>query len=125
MPTQTVDEVRNAAPRRQPYTLYAAQGRVYVRNAAGPVIDLGSLRRDGSAWRYELDGNHLRGEGLFTEEEALREIAGRLHFLWLDGQFTSLPDVRQSAGVDFESAAKLEIELDELGPNERVEDARV
>lgn len=43
MPTQTVDEVRHPAPRRQPYTLYAAKGRIYVRNAAGPVIDVGEL----------------------------------------------------------------------------------
>lgn len=125
MPTQTVDEMRHPAPRRQPYTLYAAKGRIYARNAAGPVIDLGGLRRDGAGLRYELDGNRLAGQGLATEEDVLRDIARRLHFLWLDGQFTALPDVRQSAGVDFDSATKLEIELDELGPNERVEDARV
>ncbi|MBC5766833.1 hypothetical protein [Ramlibacter albus] len=125
MPTQTMDEVRNPAPRKQPYTLYAANGRVYARNAAGPVIDLGALRREQGAYCYLLDGNKLSGGGFSTEKEALREIAARLHFLWLDGQFTALPDVRQTAGVDFSSATHLDIELDELGPNERIEDARV
>ena len=125
MPTQTIDEQRHPGPRRQPYTLYAAKGRVYARNAAGPVIDLGELAQDGSSWRYLLDGNQLAGEGFFTPEGALRDIAARLHFLWLDGQFTALPDVRQSAGVDFAQAAQLDIELDELGPSERMQDARV
>jgi hypothetical protein len=98
---------------------------VFARNAAGPVVDLGSLARTQGGWCYLLDGNKLAGDGFATQEQALRDIASRLHFLWLDGQFTALPDVRQSAGVDFGKATQLEIELDELGPNERVEDARV
>ncbi|MES2938119.1 MAG: hypothetical protein V4864_10575 [Pseudomonadota bacterium] len=125
MPTQTIDAQRHPGPRKQPYTLYAANGRVYARNAAGPVIDLGELAQQDGGWRYLLDGNQLVGEGFFTPEGALRDIATRLRFLWLDGQFTSLPDVRACAGVDFSQATQLEIELDELGPNERIEDARV
>jgi hypothetical protein len=125
MPTQAIDEIRNTAPRKQPYTLYAANDRVYARNAAGPVVDLGSLRRDGGTFCYLLDGNKLAGSGFTTAEGALRDISARLHFLWLDGQFTALPDVRQSAGVDFGQATQIDIELDELGPKERIEDARV
>lgn len=125
MPTQTIDELRHAAPRRQPYTLYAAQGRVYARNAAGPVVDIGCLRRESGGYAYLLDGNKLAGQGFATETEALRDISRRLHFLWLDGQFTALPDVRQSAGVDFARATHIDIELDELGPNEPIADARV
>lgn len=125
MPTQTADELRDPRPRKQPYTLYAARGRVYARNAAGPVIDLGSLAQQGNQWCYLLDGNKLSADGLASADAALRDIARRLHFLWLDGQFTALPDVRQAAGVDWSQAASLEIELDELGPNERVIDATV
>lgn len=125
MPTQTIDEQRHPGPRKQPYTLYAARGRLYARNAAGPVIDLGELAPQDGGWHYRLDGNQLAGQGFATPEQALRDIAARLHFLWLDGQFTSLPDVRQSAGVDFSQAVQLDIELDELGPGERMEDARV
>lgn len=125
MPTQTIDEQRHPGPRKQPYTLYAANGRVYARNAAGPVIDLGELAQEDSSWRYLLDGNQLAGEGFFTAEGALRDIGTQLRFLWLDGQFTALPDVRQSAGVDFSQATQLDIELDELGPGERMQDASV
>src|SRR4051812_10713331 len=99
MPTQTIDEQRHPGPRKQPYTLYAARGRAYARNAAGPVIDLGALAQQDGRWRYLLDGNQLAGEGFPTPEQALRDIAARLRFLWLDGQFTALPDVRRSAGV--------------------------
>lgn len=125
MPTQTMDEVRHAGPRKQPYTLYAAKGRVYARNAAGPVVDLGALERDGTTWRWKFDGNAMTGKGLASADAALRDIARHLHFLWLDGQFTALPDVRQSADVDFGTAPQLQIELDELARGEPVTDARV
>lgn len=125
MPTQTADELRDPRPRKQPYTLYGVNGRVYARNAAGPVIDIGALEQRGNQWCYLLDGNKLSAESLGSADEALRDIASRLHFLWLDGQFTALPDVRETAGVDWSQAASLDIELDELGPNERVIDATV
>ena len=125
MPTQTIDEIRNAGPRKQPYTLYAAKGRLYARNAAGPVIDLGQVEREGATWSWQLDGNELRGQGFANEQAALRDVAKHLRFLWLDGQFTALPDVRQTAGVDFGSAAQLDIDLDELAPGEPVTDASV
>lgn len=123
MPTQTIDELRHPGPRRQPYTLYATAGRVFARNAAGPVIDLGALAPAEGGHAYQLDGNKLSGTGFASAEEALRDIAGRLHFLWLDGQFTALPDLR--ATHDWSQAVRLEIELDELGPNEPVASAAV
>lgn len=113
----------DAGMRRQRYTLYAATGRVYASNVDQKIIDLGPLTRDGASFSYELEGNHLSGSGLFTEEEALRDIASRLHFLWIDGQFTALADVRPT--VDLSQAKRLDIELDELGPNERITDATV
>jgi hypothetical protein len=123
MPTQTIDELRGRAPRKQPYTLYAVGDRVYARNAAGPVIDLGALLREDGGFGYVLDGNSLTGRGFFTAEAALRDLARHLRFLWLDGQFTALPDVRPA--LDLSQAVSLDIELDELGPGERIEDARV
>ena len=116
-----------AAPgRRQPYTLYAASGPVYVRNADQKVIDLGALERaDGGAFRYLLDGNRESGQGFFTEEEALRDIARHLHFLWLDGQFTAVADARDEATLNLDGATRLDIELDELKPGERAYDATV
>jgi hypothetical protein len=127
-PTRMADPISGqgvgAAPKKQPYTLYAAHGRVYAQNVTHAIIDLGALARDGGGtYAYRLDGNELAGSGFATPDAALREIASRLHFLWLDGQFTALPDVRQ--GLDLSGAAKLEIALDELGPGERIEDATV
>src|SRR5205085_8341953 len=78
-------------PARQPFTFYAAGGRVYARNRDQKIVDLGALTHaDGGAFRYQLDGNGQAGEGFFTEEAALRDIAQHVRFLWLDGQFTAV-----------------------------------
>lgn len=118
---------RKPEPARQmPFTLYAAHGRVYARNRDQKIIDLGALARDhGGAFRYELDGNHERGRGFSTAEEALRDIASHLRFLWLDGQFTAVADAREDPGLDLDGATQLDIVLDELEPGERIYDATV
>lgn len=111
---------------RQPFSLYAAQGRVYARNRDQKVIDLGALERDGGgAFGYRLDGNQQAGSGFFTEEEALGDLAQHLRFLWLDGQFTAVADAREDPSLDLAKAARLDIELDELPPQERAYDASV
>jgi len=120
------DRAHAPAPRRQqPFTLYAAGGRVYVRNVDQKVIDLGELRQDGGAWMYRLDGNQQTGTGFFTPEEALREIGGHMRFLWLDGQFTAVADARDGGTLNLDGAPQLEIVLDELSPGERIFDATV
>jgi hypothetical protein len=121
MPDPVSGQGVGAKPKKQPYTLYAAGGRVYAQNAAYTIIDLGALTRQDDGLRYVLDGNKLSGSGFFTAEAALRDIARRLHFLWLDGQFTALADVRDK--VDLSEATRLPIQLDELGPNEPVQSA--
>lgn len=122
------DDDRGQAPaaRQQPFTLYAANGRVYARNAAQKVIDLGALARgDGGAFGYLLDGNQQSGRGFASEEEALRDIARHLRFLWLDGQFTAVADARDNPDLDLDGATQLDIVLDELQPGERTYDATV
>ncbi|MDB5955071.1 hypothetical protein [Ramlibacter sp.] len=117
------DDSTRTPVRPQPFTLYAAGGRVYASNSDQKVIDLGELARDDSgAFAWLLDGNQQRGSG-FTEEAALGDLAQRLRFLWLDGQFTALADAR--AGVNLEGATRLDIVLDELEPGERMYDATV
>ena len=112
--------------RQQPFTLYAAQGRVYARNRDQKVIALGALARDdGGAFSYLLDGNQQGGKGFFTEEEALRDVAGKLRFLWLDGQFTAVADARDDPALHLDGATQLDIVLDELQPGERMVDATV
>lgn len=110
-------------PRRQPYTLYATNGRVYVSNVDGALVDLGPLAPQGAGWSYRLEGSELTGDGFDGAEAALHHIASRLHFLWVDGQFTAQRDVRGE--VDLAQAVRLDIELDELGPNTPVMDATV
>jgi hypothetical protein len=120
------DRAVEPAPRRQqPFTLYAAQGRVYARNTDQKVIDLGELSEEDGRWRFELDGNHHSGNGFFTAEEALREIARDLRFLWLDGQFTAVADAREGGALNLDGAVQVEILLDELAPGERAFDATV
>jgi hypothetical protein len=125
MPTNPDAVAAGNAASKQPYTLYAANGRVYARNAAQKVIDLGPLTRQEGGWCYQLEGNGESGAGLFTPEEALRDIAGRLHFLWLDGQFTAVADARHDSGFSLDGATELNIELDELKPGEPMVDATV
>jgi hypothetical protein len=120
------DKAHAPMPRRQqPFTLYAAGGRVYARNTDQKLIDLGELRQDGNAWCYFLDGNQQAGSGFFTAEEALRDLGRNMRFLWLDGQFTAVADAREGGDVNLDGAAQVEIVLDELKPGERMYDATV
>lgn len=120
------DKAHAPAPRRQqPFTLYAADGRVYARNTDQKLVDLGTLRQDGGSWCYLLDGNKQSGSGFFTAEEALRDMARNLRFLWLDGQFTAVGDAREGGDLNLDGAPQLEIVLDELKPGERMYDATV
>lgn len=120
------DTSQTPTTRQQPFTLYATNGRIYAQNIDQKVIDLGALEReDSGAFRYVLDGNHATGEGFFTEETALRDIADKVRFLWLDGQFTAVADAREGGDFDLQGATRLDITLDELKPGEPVVDATV
>ena len=120
------DNDTQATTRQQPFTLYAANGRIYAQNIDQKVIDLGALEHmDSGGFRYLLDGNKESGEGFFTEETALREIADKMRFLWLDGQFTAVADARDGGDLNLEGATRLDIVLDDLKPGEPVVDATV
>lgn len=110
---------------QQAFTLYAAQGRVYASNVDQKLIDLGALTQDGSGFAYRLDGNSLSRGGFADARAALAHLAGRLRFLFLDGQFTALVDERGSGGPELAQAPRLDIVLDELPPGERIQDAGV
>jgi hypothetical protein len=110
---------------QQPFTLYAAQGRVYASNVDEKLIDLGSLAQADDGWQYRLDGNGQAAGGLPDAQSALQHLATHLRFLYLDGQFTALVDERGSAALDLGDGARLDILLDELPPGERIQDASV
>ena len=112
--------------RRQiPFTFYAANGRIYARNVDQKLIDLGALSREDGGVCWFLDGNHETGAGLRDEEAALRDIAARVRYLWLDGQFTAVADARDDPALDLDGAVQVDVLLDELKPGERIEDATV
>lgn len=119
------DDDRGQAPasRQQPFTLYAASGRVYARNRDQKLIDLGTLTHGEGGICYLLDGNKQCGSGFFNEEDALRDISRNVRFLWLDGQFTAVADAGPETNL--EGATQLDILLDELQPGERMVDATV
>jgi hypothetical protein len=121
------DRTPTEAARRQiPFTFYAAaNGRIYVRNVDQKVIDLGELSRESGGTGYLLDGNHMRGSGFKDDEAALRDIAAKVRFLWLDGQFTAVADARDDPGLNLDGATQIDVTLDELKPGERMEDATV
>ena len=113
------------SPAPKPFTLYAAQGRVYASNVDQKLVDLGSLAPADDGWRYRLDGNGLDAGGLPDARAALEHLARRLRFLFLDGQFTALVDERGNGALDLDGAERLDIALDELAPGERIQDASV
>lgn len=118
------DRNEPAAPRAR-FTFHAAQGRLYARNEDGKTVDLGRLapQPDGS-WHYLLDGNKLAG-GAATPEAAMADAAERMGFLYLDGQFTAVADATGNTDLRLDEAPAIELALDELRSDERMQDARV
>jgi hypothetical protein len=121
------DPTREPASPRHAFTFYAAHGRVYASNARQKLIDLGALTQQDGGWRYVLDGNQQSAGSFPSAEAALRHIADNSPFLYLDGQFTAVADLRgEDAGnrnVRLDGAARIEAMIDELRSGERIEDA--
>jgi hypothetical protein len=78
----------------QQFTLYASHGRVYAENAVGKLIDLGAVRKEGNLFVYRLDADGVSGEASESFARALSDIENRITFLYMDSQFTALPDLR-------------------------------
>lgn len=82
---------------QQTYTLYASHGRVYAENRDGKLVDIGSVRKEGNSYRCHLDADGVLTEAMPSPERAMADLQQRISFLFLDGQFTALPDARQQA----------------------------
>ena len=123
MPNQEMTQ-EPASP-RSAFSFYAANGRVYASNVAQKLIDLGALTQQTDGWCYLLDGSKQSAQGLPSAEAALRHIADHVPFLYLDGQFTAVADLRETGRVSLEGAARIDVMIDELQSGERAEDARV
>ena len=112
--------------RPQPFTLYAAGGRIYARNADQKLIDLGALTRDEEGgFRYLLEGN---GKAAKASSPRRRRCATSRRTCASSGSTASSrrsPMRAKAATVNLEGATRLDIVLDELDPGERAFDATV
>jgi hypothetical protein len=116
---------RGSAPLLQPFTFYAANGRIYASNVAQKLIDLGALTGQDGSFGYLLDGNQMSGRGFHDELAALRAVATKVRFLWLDGQFTALASARDDPDLNLDGATRLDVLIDEIRPDEKIVDATV
>ncbi len=87
----------------QAFTLFGLQGRIYAQNAAGKLVDLGALNKQGAAWNFRLDADGVTGTPAPSIEAALAEIPANIDFLFLDGQFTALTDLRDEVVIPRET----------------------
>lgn len=79
------------------YRLYASHGRVYAENRDDKLIDIGSVRKEGNTYRCRLDADGVLGDAMESPERAMADLQQRISLLYLDGQFTALPDARAQA----------------------------
>lgn len=99
---------------RMPYFIYLCEQRILAQNIDGHVIDIGGYQTEAGGISWLLDGNKEKGEGLQSEQDVLDAIASHVDFLFLDGQFTSLPDLSADYGDKLETASARQIVLNEL-----------
>ena len=100
--------------KRRHYTLYFADNHILARNSDQHLIDLGTVEQRDGGFHYLLDGDNSEGHDLPTATAVLEDVERNLTFLFLDGQFTSLPDLSDDYGEAVETAPAREIALDEL-----------
>lgn len=99
---------------RMPYLLFLCESRILAQNIDGHLVDIGGFDNDDGKFAWRLDGNDEKGEGLGSESETLKDISGHIDFLFLDGQFTSLPDLSDEYKDKLAAAPSREIVLNEL-----------
>jgi hypothetical protein len=100
--------------KRRHYTLYFADNHILARNSDQHLIDLGAVEQRDGGYHYLLDGDNSEGHDLPDANAVLEDVERNLTFLFLDGQFTSLPDLSEEFAEATESAPAREIALDEL-----------
>ena len=94
------------------YTLYIANGRIYARNRQNHLIDIGAAQEQAGSFSWRLDGDEtLHGHHLPNADAVMRELEKTMSFEFLDGQFTSLPDLIHNGEVRVADAPRREIAL--------------
>lgn len=107
-------------PDSMPYNLYYCHSRLLLENIDGHVVDIGGVETKGQYFQWQLDGKDAQGSVENDVGALLRDVEQHLSFLFVDGQFTSLPNVKEKYGDHLDNAASREISLPEL--NDRDED---
>lgn len=107
----------NTKQDRMPYFIYLYEQRILAQNIDGHIIDIGGYDTEERGISWLLDGNKEHGEERASEQEALDDIASKIDFLFLDGQFTSLPDLSADYGDRLDTASAKQIVLNELNDN--------
>lgn len=98
-----------------PYNLYLLDDHILAQNIDGHIVDIGTFEKEGTGFHWEVDGNATKGEFYESAEAVLEDISRQLSFLFLDGQFTSLPDLSEKYSSErLASAPRREIKLHEL-----------
>lgn len=97
-----------------PYNLYYCNNHLLAQNIDGHLVDIGTTETEDGQLSYQLDGNQEQGTGFDSPEALLADVETKISFLFLDGQFTSLPDVSADYRDTLDDAPSREIQLHEL-----------
>ncbi|WP_439214335.1 hypothetical protein [Duffyella gerundensis] len=98
-----------------PYNLYLLDGHILAQNIDGHIVDIGTFEKEDAGFHWQVDGNDTKGEFYESAEAVLEDISRQLSFLFLDGQFTSLPDLSEKYSSErLASAPAREVKLHEL-----------
>ncbi|WP_312240819.1 hypothetical protein [Pantoea sp.] len=103
-----------------PYNLFYCDDRLLVQNIDGHLVDIGGATQQDRKFQWQLDGNEEQGESE-SAQAMLQDVEKHLSFLFLDGQFTSLPDISSQYGDRLEEAPVREIALHELNDDDEQE----
>lgn len=99
---------------RMPYFLLFCRHRLLLENIDGHLVDIGGVEVVNDAFRWRLDGNDASGETSMDVEDLFTAVESALTFLFVDGQFTSLPDVSEEYGDRLDNAPSRQIILSAL-----------
>ena len=88
---------------RMPYLLYFSRQRLLVENIDGHIVDIGGAERVGDRYRWQLDGKDA-GEKRSRKWPNYWPRWKTPELLFVDGQFTSLPDVSADYGDRLDNA---------------------
>ncbi|MFH8133599.1 hypothetical protein ABU178_05325 [Pantoea osteomyelitidis] len=101
-----------------PYNLFYCDERLLVQNIDGHLVDIGGATQQQGKYHWQLDGNDEQGDVSESAQAMLQDVEKHLSFLFLDGQFTSLPDLSKQYGDRLDSAPAREILLHELNDDD-------